>query len=699
MKINVPLITLLLLTFLPIRVFSQEKNDTISINKDMVIAQMNYCVTSLTNIINNKSMVVFERETDQLINNLTMEHIGDLYEVADFRSSLLEIIGNLQITEEERNILKRTNAMKKDALLWQSLSSALDPTLLLTGGAGGPQVAFMALLTVARTAVEYKSAQADQNIGELQAMWELRKEDMKEFIQLRKKALDLEYSLYRKYRLSESDRLTEQTATKLSDICSENNAEKRLRLLLDNKHIYSHLSEFQYHIGMAYIDLNQYELAKPYLLQYLKMYQASPIFRYDEKSGCVALAILTYDSNISNEEKQKLIKSVLINLPNNGTALVQCVLTYLRDLNDPKSAYNLLRMGIDNPNTDNKDLMVMLATNLLHDIKQYPDCYTSIISAINSSIDLNLNSVISFMSTNNPKTLIDKNNSLIKFYNISSHPWYGLWTWGELSFNENLEIGISSKYRFNISDIQVYHEFIKENKLNIVQKEIEFKDGMTKKDIQDDVDCFKANQNLMYLFVTPISNDGVYRIKNNLEYGKIKTGEFRGLAEFTLTEDDLEDIVEFCQDHELSDLNFYSLKTEESKSDTKTKVVKYIQPNVLSNLNELDKQQLFVTGQDTIFFKGEKLTYTPYLQNVHPYNSIKIVLNVTSPIILTYAFDVENRTEMYLYSIETKEGITYTNITSIVNELKKKNVAKPKTKEDPTITDKIGDLWNKIWNE
>ena len=303
------------------------------------------------------------------------------------------------------------------------------------------------------------------------------------------------------------------------------------------------------------------------------------------------------------------------------------------------------------------------------------------------------------MSTNNPKTLIDKNNSLIKFYNISSHPWYGLWTWGELSFNENLEIGISSKYRFNISDIQVYHEFIKENKLNIVQKEIEFKDGMTKKDIQDDVDCFKANQNLMYLFVTPISNDGVYRIKNNLEYGKIKTGEFRGLAEFTLTEDDLEDIVEFCQDHELSDLNFYSLKTEESKSDTKTKVVKYIQPNILSNLDELDKQQLFVTGQDTIFFKGEKLTYTPYLQNVHPYNSIKIVFNVTSPIILTYAFDVENRTEMYLYSIETKEGITYTNITSVVNELKKKNVAKPKTKEDPTITDKIGDLWNKIWNE
>lgn len=100
-------------------------------DKDMVIAQMNYCINSLTNIINNKSIIVLDHETDQLINNLTMEHVSNLYEIADFRGSLLETVGNLQITEEERNILRRVNDMKEDGMLWQSLSNALDPTLLL----------------------------------------------------------------------------------------------------------------------------------------------------------------------------------------------------------------------------------------------------------------------------------------------------------------------------------------------------------------------------------------------------------------------------------------------------------------------------------------------------------------------------------------------------------------------------------------
>lgn len=222
---------------------------------------------------------------------------------------------------------------------------------------------------------------------------------------------------------------------------------------------------------------------------------------------------------------------------------------------------------------------------------------------------------------------------------------------------------------------------------------------MTKKYIQNEVDCFKSNTNLMYLFVTPISNDGVYRIKENLDYSKIKTGEFRGLAEFTLTEDDLEDIVQFCQDHELSDSNFYSIITETYDFDTKMNIKNYTQPNILSNLTEENKRQLFITKQDTIFFNGENLAYTPYFQNVYPENTIKIVFNGTSPIVFTYAFNTNNRTEMNLYSVETNEGITYTNIESIVEKLKKQNEIKPLPKKESTITEEISDWWNKIWND
>ena len=46
---------------------------------------------------------------------------------------------------------------------------------------------------------------------------------------------------------------------------------------------YSPLMDYYYHLGMAYIDVEDYISAKPYLQKYLSMYQNAPIFRYDEK--------------------------------------------------------------------------------------------------------------------------------------------------------------------------------------------------------------------------------------------------------------------------------------------------------------------------------------------------------------------------------------------------------------------------------
>lgn len=65
-------------------------------DKDMVIAQMNYCITTLTNIVHNKSMTVLEHESDQLLNNLTMEQIIGLYEINDFRIELLDAVSRFE---------------------------------------------------------------------------------------------------------------------------------------------------------------------------------------------------------------------------------------------------------------------------------------------------------------------------------------------------------------------------------------------------------------------------------------------------------------------------------------------------------------------------------------------------------------------------------------------------------------------------
>lgn len=144
-------------------------------------------------------MSVLEHESDQIVNNLTMEQITGLYDVRDFRVDLLDAISKFEITEEERALLKRIHTMKNNNLKWSALSNALDPTMLLVGNAGpgmGYQLVFQTLLSAARTTVEYNALKGDQNIEQLQSLWELRKSDLEQINEVRKNAINIVFNLY-----------------------------------------------------------------------------------------------------------------------------------------------------------------------------------------------------------------------------------------------------------------------------------------------------------------------------------------------------------------------------------------------------------------------------------------------------------------------------------------------------------------------
>lgn len=296
---------------------------TKAVENDVVIAQMNSCVNTLTNIINNKSMAVLEHETDQLLNNLTIQHIVGLPEIAEFRLDLIDAISSLGITEEERNLLKRINSIKQDNLKWQALSNALNNTMLITGGGNTrTQAGFMALVTAARTAVEHKTAGNELQIEELQAMWELRKEDLKTFANLRKEALSIIFSLYQKYNLKESDRLTEQSSQQFQRIISECNPQRMVRLLLDNSSKFGHIDDYYYFLGMGYLDCGDVSKAMDAFNTYNSIYFKAPIYRQNEKSGLISLAKLAYNTNLCNIEIEKEIANVVANIPNNSMAII-----------------------------------------------------------------------------------------------------------------------------------------------------------------------------------------------------------------------------------------------------------------------------------------------------------------------------------------------------------------------------------------
>lgn len=524
--------------------FSQTYNTA---NNENVIAQMNYCINSLTKIINNKSMIVLEHESDQILNNLTMEHISGLHDIRDFRIELLDAISNFQITEEERRLLRRVQSIQRDNMKWTAISNALNPTMLLTGNAGpgmGYQLAFQALIATARTAVEYKSMQGEQNIEELRAMWELRKEDLKKINDSRKEALRLVYNLYTKYNLNEYDRLTESTAEQFSDFISENDAAKRIRLLEQNKNLYGKMADYYYHLGMAYIDAGDYKNARDNFIVYENIYNKVPLLRYDEKSGCIALTRLIYEKKLSDNEKRQLVNVALSNLPNNSAALLQCAMIYLYELKDADYALKLIRRGIDDPKATDKQLLYMAAANLLP-ITKSAKLKNEISELFCKQDKFSLDSYVTFLINTKGKAWEDISR-LIKIENVSYRKWYTLWI--SKAFNDELRIVLPANIVYNINDISLYVENHSNNKVEIRQLDTQFEYGVSIEDIND-IDCFKENQNLKFLFFDVLVPDKVFLLKENLNYEQIKKSELPRMTEFQLSADDIEDIIDFCKDN------------------------------------------------------------------------------------------------------------------------------------------------------
>ena len=627
-------------------------------NDENVVAQMNYCINTLTSIVHNKSMSVLEHESDQLVNNLTMQQIIGLPEIRDFRIELMDAVSKFEITEEERHLLRRIQSIKRDNMKWAAISNALNPTMLLTGGGGfGPQLAFQVLLTAARSVVEYKTMQGEQNIEELQAMWELRKEDMQTINDLRKSAHSIVFALYDKYHLSESDRLTESSANLFSEYISIPDAARRVRILEDNYDIYKRIPEYYYHLGMAYLDNGDYSKAKNNFSTYLVNYDHAPILRYDERSGCIALAMLTYDKTLSSAEKEKLISIAIKNLPSNSAAVLQCAMVYIYEFNQPEKGFQLIRAGVDDPNESDKDILFMAAANLMPFSKQYSTVYRAICDTFKNTYGITLGSFITYLIYSQGNVW-EQIGNVLSFSDCYSRLWYTLWI-GK-SFNDNFHVLLSNKVTYSPNDVSFYLEEHSEDEIKIYLMKSNDCYSITEDDIND-IDCFKANKNLKYLYVESI-NDGMYKLKPNVNLDKIIDETWPRQSEFTLSESDIEDIVDFCKE--------YKSPTD----DTEIELSRY----------KVDSKRIDANGEFSIFFYGDSLRYKPYHSKKQKGYYVRLIISNGFQVL--YKYDNDSDTLLpYMYS----DGHKYW----FANSAAKQEYT---YKEVPT-QDKPS-WWNAMWN-
>lgn len=526
-----------------------------------IIEQMNYCYMALTNIINSKSMLQYESELDQLINNLAVENIADIDEIAEFREDLMSVTSDLAINEEERKVLRRLNTIRRDNVKYQAISNALSMPMLLVPGAGGsvasaPQLAFYTLLSAARSAVDYTVQGNQLQAEEIQSFWELRKRDLESFKNLRLEAFRLLVQLYKKYNLKESDRLTERTALLFSNIIQEGDASKRLRLLLDNKQTYASFIDWDYYVGMAYLDIKQNAEACRYLHSYIDRRQATPLFRIDSKLGISALTLLTYDAGLSTGAKMDMLTLAKNNLPENGASLNQIALLY-RLLGQSNEGFDLLRRGLDNERTTDKDLLVWTIVQGISVARPDAVSLKTIDRAVKSTSDISLNSYLSYLAASNIGGLPKELSTLISFDKFASRHFWGngyVWLAGPKLDYDNILLNINSnRYQLDVSDIEVYRMRIGGGSVKIREMVSQYEGAVTREELEDEFDFFKSYPKAIPVLFHPLQDDVSYIVRRNIDFNTLTPGSslHDKLSVYgELSEDELQDIKEYCEDHQ-----------------------------------------------------------------------------------------------------------------------------------------------------
>lgn len=535
--------------------------------KDNVIAQMNYCTNALTNIVHNRSNAVLAYESDQLINNLSMEQACSIEEIKEYRTNLLNAISKFQITAEERQLLNRIQSIKKDNLKWQALSNALNPTMLVTGGGKmGIQLAFQATLAAARTAVEYKVASNELEIETLRAMWELRKQDMEEIQKCRTTSMKLILDLFQSHGLLEYDRLTEQTAQNLLKYISEPNAQKRVRLLKDNQKYYTKYAPYYYYLGMAYVDNNEYHKAKPFFQKYLNLYRANPIFRHDNMSGCIALTMLTYEKNLTREQIIELINTVRDNLPHNSAAHLQCALAYIYELNEEETGLEMLLSSIDDPFTSDREILYLAIANLAKTINNYPMLQSQIEDCMANESIIHLDNYLLYCINKQTNAWKDI-SQIIWFEDVATRKIESIFT--VKNFNKDLSINIPKRFVMNDSTCRVVLADYIKNEF-ITESFLLYNDNYITLEEIEEVDCFKNNKQLKYLYVEEISKDKIYTLREgNVE--SIKNNTWHRQQEYRdngqLSADDIKDIASFYKKYLPKNSDYTTWKFYDESSD------------------------------------------------------------------------------------------------------------------------------------
>ncbi len=649
-------------------------------DKQMVIELLRSCKYSLYKILNHASMQVYDHELKQLLNNSRIHEVNILgfRDLQDYREQLLNDLSNLQINEEEKRLLDRVNSMEKDAMKWNALSNALNPTMLLTGGPIGPQALFTVGITAARSIVEYNALSNEHDIKELKERFALRKKNMETFKNLRVATLKLEHLTYDKYSkelgISEFDRQVEDDIEAFDKIITKADPYERIIALETeyNKKMFGRFFEYDYHLGMAYLDNGDTIIARKHLRNYLNKALKTPLYRTDEMLATAALALLPLQMTLDDLKLIDIIKS---NLPKSGAALIQCAGAYFALAQkypqyEKEGLLTLIDLISETGINDNKELAFLLLINRMNSLQKF-DLEDRFYRLLKGSKGLNFSTYVNYLWNYKRNKIFDIDDDA-PFMRIKVGEYHCASTFGKLlncpNYYYDISIKLNKNFQFNLDETHFYTEMYNHKKGKLIINQYRFEYGnaypLEKMKESDAEDFFNNNPEAIYLFVKSVVPDSLYTIDPSITYEQINSGSILK-DRYTCSNDDKNNLIDFWNEFK-----------------GKKPVLK------ATFINEENEPQPFIErlndfSQDSskrYTFYGRELHYEPYmLKNIFSEKNnerimmfIKIIvpdikdISNRSKIILTYA-KVKGE-DPYLYSVEDEKEIYILNRNKTISK-------------------------------
>lgn len=503
-------------------------------NKDLVIAELNYCTTTLYNIENNGSIESVEHELWQIDVNLKRKTLAQIDEAADFVIALESCLNKMKINETEKYVVNDILARKRENAIWESLSGALSPTMVITSGSPY-QIAANGLLTAARAAVEYKSAQNSLDIEELREMWAISKRSMEAVSAASERSLDLSLKMFRKYNLDDSDRIDRKKAKDLLDAL-DLNPQSRVQRLEDLNEELASFMDYHYYLGMAYLDNNQWPKAKQSFNTYESMYAKAPVFNYDEKTGCIALAKLANETGASSADKRSWIKIARNNLKDNGPVEIQCAMVYLKELKDYYTGLDILREAIVNPSISDNMVLVRLVGRYMDQLKKNPSLMKKMDAAVANCRNLDIQDYMGYLVAENSVDMwkrldetINVGITVIKYLPKNK---------STLSFPDNFTV-----------DIEKIDAFMASGDNGLIGDSIHYgiEGVLSASEIYSNLSVIKKNPELKSLFFDKVGNDA-FIVRNSVTKSDIINSDIMGISSYGLKSSQKKQIADFCEE-------------------------------------------------------------------------------------------------------------------------------------------------------